>query len=89
MSTILSENDLSKEAYSQLKVLSEEHILQVLNFIKYLKLEDMRGSKTNPLIEFIMAEADPEITLDDVREQLGGIKGNLSDTVAHVREERT
>ena len=88
MTTTLPGNDLPEEVYNQLKALSKDHISQVIDFIEYLKLKEIEGTKRNPLMEFIMAEADPEMTLDDVREQLGGIKGNLSDTVAQGREER-
>jgi len=60
----------------------------VLDFIEFLKLKEKKGLKRNPLIEFITADADPEMTLDAVRKQLGGIKGNLADTIIKGREER-
>ncbi len=81
-------DDLSEEIYKRIKVLNEENIAQVLDFIAYLKSKETEDLGQNPLIEFITAEADPEMTLDTVREQLNSIKGNLADTVIECREER-
>jgi len=81
-------DDLSEEIYKRIKVLKEENIAQVLDFIAYLKSKETEDLGQNPLIEFITAEADPEMTLDTVREQLNSIKGNLADTVIECREER-
>ena len=81
-------DDLSEEIYKRIKVLKEENIAQVLDFIAYLKSKETEDLGQNPLIEFITAEADPEMTLDTVREQLTSIKGNLADTVIECREER-
>lgn len=81
-------DDLSEEIYKRIKVLKEENIAQVLDFIAYLKSKETEDLGQNPLLEFITAEADPEMTLDTVREQLNSIKGNLADTVIECREER-
>ncbi len=81
-------DDLSEEIYKRIKVLKEENIAQVLDFIAYLKSKETEDLGQNPLIEFITAEADPEMTLDTVREQLNSIKGNLADTVIECREGR-
>ena len=87
MGTTLLKNDLPEELYKKIKELKEDHISQVLDFIEYLKSKETKNVR-NPLLEFIMAEADPEMTLDNVRGELNGIKGNLSDTVIEGREER-
>jgi hypothetical protein len=87
MGTTLLKNDLSEELYKKIKALKGDHISQVLDFIEYLKSKETENLR-NPLLEFIMAEADPEMTLDSVRGELNGIKGNLSDTVIEGREER-
>lgn len=41
-----------------------------------------------PFLASIMSEADPRITLEQVRQQLSSIKGNLSDLIIQEREER-
>lgn len=69
-------------------MLNKEQISQVLDFIEFLELKKKKGLRRNPLIDFIAAEADPEMTLDAVREQLSSTKGNLADTIIKGREER-
>ena len=88
MATTLLKNDLPEEIYKKSKALNKEQISQVLDFIEFLKLKKKKGLRRNPLIDFITAEADPEITLNAVRQQLSGIKGNLADTIIKGREER-
>ena len=85
--TLLRDNPL-EEIYKKSKTLDKEQVSQVLDFIEFLKLKEKKGLKRNPLIEFITADADPEITLDTVRKQLSSIKGNLADTIIKGREER-
>jgi len=87
MGTTLLKNDLPEDLFKKIKALKEDHISQALDFIEYLKSKETKNVR-NPLLEFIMAEADPEMTLDDVRGELKGIKGNLSHTVIEGREER-
>jgi len=88
MTTTPQKSDLPEEIYRQAKSLNKEHASQVLDFITYLKLKETKNLRKNSLMEFIMTEADPVITLDMVHEQLRGIKGNLSDTIIEGREER-
>ena len=85
--TLLRDNPL-EEIYKKSKTLDKEQVSQVLDFIEFLKLKGKKGLRRNPLIEFITADADPEMTLDAVRQQLSGIKGNLADTIIKGREER-
>ena len=86
--TILLRDDLPEEIYKKSKELNKEQVSQVLDFIEFLKLKGKKGLRRNPLIDFITSEADPEMTLDAVRQQLSGIKGNLADTIVEGREER-
>ena len=88
MVTTLLKNDLSEEIYKKSKVLNKEQVSQVLDFIEFLELKKKKGLRKNPLVDFITAEADSEMTLDAVREQLSGIKGSLADTIIKGREER-
>ena len=88
MAITLLKNDLPEEIYKKSKVLNREQISQVLDFIEFLELKKKKGLRRNPLIDFITTEADSEMTLDAVREQLSSIKGNLSDTIIKGREER-
>ena len=88
MVTTLLKNDLSEEIYKKSKALNKEQISQVLDFIEFLELKKKKGLRKNPLVDFITAEADSEMTLDAVREQLSGIKGSLADTIIKGREER-
>ena len=88
MGTTLPRENLPEEIYKKFKALNKEQVSQVLDFIEFLKLKGKKGLRRNPLIEFITADADPEITLDTVRKQLSSIKGNLADTIIKGREER-
>jgi len=88
MGTTLLKNDLPKEIYKKVRSLNEEQVSEVLDFIEYLKSKQTKDRGRNQLMAFIMAEADSTMTLDAVREQLSGIKGNLSDTIIEGREER-
>jgi len=88
METALLKGNLSKEIYKKSKKLNKEQVSQVLDFIEFLTLRGRKEPRKNPLIEFITSDADPEMTLDVVRQQLSGIKGNLADTIIKGREER-
>ena len=88
MGTTLLRDNPSEEIYKKSKTLNKEQISQVLDFIEFLKLKKTKGLRKNALINFITTEADPEITLNAVRQQLSGIKGNLADTIIKGREER-
>jgi hypothetical protein len=88
MVTTLLKNDLSEELYKKSKALNKEQISQVLDFIEFIELKKKKGLRKNPLLDFITAEADSEMTLDAVREQLSGIKGSLADIIIKGREER-
>ncbi|MBE9530062.1 MAG: hypothetical protein IMF00_02215 [Proteobacteria bacterium] len=88
MGTTLLRDNPSEEIYKKSKTLNKEQISQVLDFIEFLKLKKTKGLRKNALIDFIATEADPEITLNAVRQQLSGIKGNLADTIIKGREER-
>jgi len=87
MTTKLQEKDLTDKLYKQVKGLNKEQVLQALDFIEYLKSKETKDVR-NPLLKFIIAEADPEMTLDTVRKQLSSIEGNLADTIVQNREER-
>ena len=88
MGTTLLKNDLPEEIYKKSKKLNKEQVSQVLDFIEFLELKKKKSLRKNLLIDFITAEADSEMTLNSVREQLSSIKGNLSDTIIKGREER-
>ena len=88
MGTTLLRDNPSEEIYKKSKTLNKEQISQVLDFIEFLKLKKTKGLRKNALINFITTEADAEITLKAVRQQLSGIKGNLADTIIKGREER-
>jgi len=88
MGTTLLRDNPSEEIYKRSKTLNKEQISQVLDFIEFLKLKKTKGLRKNALINFITTEADAEITLKAVRQQLSGIKGNLADTIIKGREER-
>ncbi len=88
MTTTLLRDNPSEEIYKKFKTLNKEQVSEVMDFIEFLKLKEKKGLRRNPLIEFITADADPEVTLDTVRRQLSSIKGNLADTIIKGREER-
>ena len=84
----LSEKDMAEEVYNRLKALNKQEIGQVLDFVEFLKSKAAKGRTKNPLLEYIMSEADPGITLQQVRQELSSIKGNLSDVIIAGREDR-
>ncbi|MDA3915743.1 MAG: hypothetical protein PF690_02065 [Deltaproteobacteria bacterium] len=88
MGATLLKKNLPEEIYKQFKKLNKKQVSQVLDFIEFLTLKQKKGLRRNPLIEFITTDADPEMTLHVVRQQLSGIKGNLADTIIKGREER-
>ncbi len=88
MGTVLLKENLSEKIYKKAKKLNKEQVSQVLDFIEFLTLKEEKGLRRNPLIKFITTDADTEMTLDVVRQQLSGIKGNLADTIIKGREER-
>ena len=88
MGTALLKDNLSEEIYQKSKKLNKEQVSQVLNFIEFLTLKEKKCLRRNPLIEFITTDADHEMTLDVVRQQLSGIKGDLADTIIKGREDR-
>jgi len=88
MGTTLLKKNLPEEIYKKSKALNKEQVSQVLDFIEFIELKKKKGLRRNPLIDFITAEADSEMTLNTVREQLSSIKGNLADTIIKGREER-
>ena len=54
----------------------------------FLKTKETQESLEEPLLASIIREADPGITLDQVRATLRPIAGNLSDVIIVGREER-
>ena len=88
MGTALLRENLPEKIYKKSKTLNEEQVSQVLDFIEFIELKKKKGLRRNPLIDFITAEADSDMTLNSVREQLSSIKGNLADTIIKGREER-
>ena len=88
MGTTLLNGNLAEKVYNKSKTLNKEQVSQVLDFIEFLISREKKGVKKNPFIEFIASDADPEMTLDAVRQQLKGIKGNLADAIIKDREER-
>lgn len=53
-------------------------------------IEQVREEATleEPFLVSIKSEADPRITLEQVRQELSSIKGNLSDLIIQQREAR-
>lgn len=75
---------LPEDVYRKLGLLNKGQVLQVLNFMEFLKDTEAKDSFS----DFIASEADPDVTLEQVREELSSIRGNLSDVIISEREDR-
>jgi len=64
--------------------LSEEEQKRLLEIIEQTKRQP---ESLEFFLDFIKSEADPKVTLAQVRHELSSIKGNLSDLVIAEREE--
>jgi hypothetical protein len=80
----ISEKNLYEQAYDMLNTFNPEQISEVLNFMEFIRRK--QAEKENPFMEAIIEEADSEVTLNQVRQGLSPIKGNLSDLVIEERE---
>jgi len=85
---LAKKNALVTEVSDKLKELEKEQILEVLDFVEFLRKRKSKRIKENLFLDFIISEADHKITLDYVRRELSSIKGNLSDIIIRRREER-
>jgi hypothetical protein len=82
--TATSQKNLYEQAFDILNTLDKEQISEVLNFMEFIRIK--QAEKENPFLEAIICEADSRITLDQVRNGLSRIKGNLSDIITEERE---
>jgi len=89
MATI-SKKILHQQMFSMLNILTQEQLVQALNFMKFLKAQEIppKEDPEDPFLEFIKQDASPDVTLEQVREDLSSIKGNLSDVVIQERAVR-
>ncbi len=78
---------LTDKALTLLETLDTEQVGQVIDFMEFLKAKKTQGSEDS-FVAHIIREADPSVTLEQVRARLSAIKGNLSDVIAQEREER-
>ena len=85
-----SKKILHQQMFSMLNILTQEQLVQALNFMNFLKAQEIPSKEDweDPFLEFIKQEASPDVTLEQVRDELSSIKGNLSDVVIQEREER-
>lgn len=88
MAELSEKNVLVSKISHKLKGLEKEQILEVLDFVEFLKKKKSKKINENLFLDFIISEADHKITLDHVRQELSSIKGNLSDIIIRRREER-
>lgn len=89
MATV-SKKALHQQMFNMLDILTQEQLVQALNFMKFLKAQEVRQKEESeePFLDFIIQEAAPDVTLQQVREELSSIKGSLSDVIIQEREER-
>jgi hypothetical protein len=79
-----SEKNLYEQVFDMLDTFNAEQISQVLNFMESVRTKP--AEKENPFLEAVIHEADSRVTLNQVREELSPIRGNLSDSIIEERE---
>ncbi len=79
-----SEKNLYEQVFNMLNTFNTEQISQVLNFMELIRTEPAK--KENPFLEAVIQEADSQVTLNQVRNELSPIRGNLSDSIIRERE---
>ena len=87
MATIVK-NSIPERVLTLLQTLNAQQLVEVTHFMEFLKTKETQESLEEPLLASIIREADPGITLDQVRATLRPIAGNLSDVIIVGREER-
>ncbi len=76
---------LKKRIIQAIDELTEEQQQKLWEVIEQVRKETLREE---PFLASIRSEADPRITLKQVRQELSSIEGNLSDLIAQQREAR-
>ncbi len=88
----LSKEMLHQQLFNMLNLLTQEQLVQALNFMKFLRTQETISKEEpepgDPFLDFIIQEASPDVTLEQVRKDLSSIQGNLSDIITQEREER-
>ncbi len=79
---------VSERVLTVLKTLNAEQLGEVLLFMEFLKTKEQQEAGKALFWLSITREANPNVTLDDVRTRLRSIPGNLSDAIMQGREER-
>ena len=87
MATIVK-NRIPERVLTLLQTLNAQQLVEVTHFMEFLKIKETQESIEEPFLASIIREADPGVTLDQVRATLCPIAGNLSDGVIAGREER-
>ena len=75
-----------EELLSRIKSLGRRELREVMDFIEFL--HERKEQTAGPFFRYIKEKADRQISLDQVRQELAPIKGNLSETISKQREER-
>jgi len=76
---------LKKRIIQAIDELTEEQQQKLWEVIEQVRKET---ASEEPFLASIRSEADPRITLKQVRQELSPIEGNLSDLIAQQREAR-
>lgn len=86
----VSEKRMHQQVLEILSVLTHEQRIQTLNFMKFLKSQETTSQEKSEdsFFTFITQDAASDVTLEQVREALSPIQGNLSDVIIQGREER-
>ncbi len=86
----VSEKPMHQQMLEILSALTQEQRIQTLNFMKFLKSQETtsQGKSEDSFLTFITQDAVSGVTLEQVREALSPIQGNLSDVIIQGREER-
>ena len=87
MATIVK-TSIPERVLTLLQTLNTQQLVEVTHFMEFLKTKEAQESIEEPFLASIIREADPGVTLDQVRATLRPIAGDLSDVVIVGREER-
>ncbi len=81
-------NRVPERVLTLLQTLNAQQLVEVTHFMEFLKIKETQDPIEEPFLASIIREADPGVTLDQVRATQRPIAGNLSDVVIAGREER-
>lgn len=74
-----------QELLKKIKQLDERQRAEVIDFVDFLMAQRASG---DVLLDTMQDEANPTVSIEEVRRRLSTIKGSMADTVSNLRDDR-